>query len=245
MARCAVDDCRRRLFLRRAAYVWRGRRVCGLQFYDRSCRETSHGVIPRSGPGDEESRSKTQPRLDHALRSLASLGMTTLSQLRGMPKRTLNHHRFLRRGKKVRRNSRTTDSAGSASGSGTTSTSSSCTSAETSAKSDFPDFPACAGSPLPASSEPCRGLSGTADGPRLVGDGASDCATSGVTPWGGRRATCGRPPVAATRAGDSPAGAVAMRRVAQNGQNKNVGAISLRSEERRVGKECRSRWSPY
>ena len=39
----------------------------------------------------------------------------------------------------MRRNSRTTDSAGSASRSGTTSTSSSCTSAETSAKSDFPD----------------------------------------------------------------------------------------------------------
>ena len=24
-----------------------------------------------------------------------------------------------------------------------------------------------------------------------------------------------------------------------------IGAIALRSEERRVGKECRSRWSPY
>ena len=24
-----------------------------------------------------------------------------------------------------------------------------------------------------------------------------------------------------------------------------VGAITMRSEERRVGKECRSRWSPY
>ena len=24
-----------------------------------------------------------------------------------------------------------------------------------------------------------------------------------------------------------------------------VGAIAIRSEERRVGKECRSRWSPY
>ena len=24
-----------------------------------------------------------------------------------------------------------------------------------------------------------------------------------------------------------------------------IGAFSLRSEERRVGKECRSRWSPY
>ena len=25
----------------------------------------------------------------------------------------------------------------------------------------------------------------------------------------------------------------------------NVSAVQLRSEERRVGKECRSRWSPY
>src|ERR1041385_9157347 len=26
---------------------------------------------------------------------------------------------------------------------------------------------------------------------------------------------------------------------------KNLGAFGVRSEERRVGKECRSRWSPY
>ena len=25
----------------------------------------------------------------------------------------------------------------------------------------------------------------------------------------------------------------------------NISAIQMRSEERRVGKECRSRWSPY
>src|SRR5260370_16011251 len=118
MARCAVDDYRRRSFLRRGADVWHGWRVCGLRFCDGSCRKTSNGVIPRSGPGDEESRSETQPRLEHALRSLASLGMTTLSQLPGMPKRTLHYHRFFRRVKKVRRNSRTTDSAGSASRSG-------------------------------------------------------------------------------------------------------------------------------
>src|SRR2546422_8941585 len=28
-------------------------------------------------------------------------------------------------------------------------------------------------------------------------------------------------------------------------QKNGVSALSLRSEERRVGKECRSRWSPY
>ena len=30
-----------------------------------------------------------------------------------------------------------------------------------------------------------------------------------------------------------------------NNHEKNVGSLSDRSEERRVGKECRSRWSPY
>ena len=30
----------------------------------------------------------------------------------------------------------------------------------------------------------------------------------------------------------------------ENGQ-KAIGLIIVRSEERRVGKECRSRWSPY
>ena len=29
------------------------------------------------------------------------------------------------------------------------------------------------------------------------------------------------------------------------GWEKNVGRMGRRSEERRVGKECRSRWSPY
>ena len=38
--------------------------------------------------------------------------------------------------------------------------------------------------------------------------------------------------------------------LAQSGQNVvvvdfDVGLRNLRSEERRVGKECRSRWSPY
>ena len=32
---------------------------------------------------------------------------------------------------------------------------------------------------------------------------------------------------------------------AGTGSNSTEEAISLRSEERRVGKECRSRWSPY
>ena len=31
----------------------------------------------------------------------------------------------------------------------------------------------------------------------------------------------------------------------ENGERVPVDAWALRSEERRVGKECRSRWSPY
>src|SRR5256884_9715449 len=41
--------------------------------------------------------------------------------------------------------------------------------------------------------------------------------------------------IAAWRGGDEPAAAELVRRHAR----------ALRSEERRVGKECRSRWSPY
>src|SRR2546430_6728519 len=37
---------------------------------------------------------------------------------------------------------------------------------------------------------------------------------------------------------------VAGRRIARD-QGLERGAVELRSEERRVGKECRSRWSPY
>ena len=34
-------------------------------------------------------------------------------------------------------------------------------------------------------------------------------------------------------------------RIYQMGSNQNTGWYRWRSEERRVGKECRSRWSPY
>ena len=34
-------------------------------------------------------------------------------------------------------------------------------------------------------------------------------------------------------------------KVDQHFSTKNSGLSQLRSEERRVGKECRSRWSPY
>ena len=35
------------------------------------------------------------------------------------------------------------------------------------------------------------------------------------------------------------------RKVSMFGSNSYLGLTSHRSEERRVGKECRSRWSPY
>ena len=31
----------------------------------------------------------------------------------------------------------------------------------------------------------------------------------------------------------------------RQGSGKTISAVTTRSEERRVGKECRSRWSPY
>ena len=34
-------------------------------------------------------------------------------------------------------------------------------------------------------------------------------------------------------------------KLSQNGFNVNLNKFGVRSEERRVGKECRSRWSPY
>ena len=40
--------------------------------------------------------------------------------------------------------------------------------------------------------------------------------------------------------GAGPGGLMAARTAAQRGHN-----VTVRSEERRVGKECRSRWSPY
>src|SRR2546425_1093828 len=35
------------------------------------------------------------------------------------------------------------------------------------------------------------------------------------------------------------------RELLRDDPNRRVLALSMRSEERRVGKECRSRWSPY
>ena len=36
-----------------------------------------------------------------------------------------------------------------------------------------------------------------------------------------------------------------LNKIAQDETTEKVGGLNTRSEERRVGKECRSRWSPY
>ena len=38
---------------------------------------------------------------------------------------------------------------------------------------------------------------------------------------------------------------VRLRKVNSENRMKAVASVTFRSEERRVGKECRSRWSPY
>ena len=53
-----------------------------------------------------------------------------------------------------------------------------------------------------------------------------------------------------TSGGDAPGMNAAVRAVVRTGLHKGFRMIGIqrgynRSEERRVGKECRSRWSPY
>src|SRR5256886_17551836 len=53
------------------------------------------------------------------------------------------------------------------------------------------------------------------------------------------------PSVAVTPAQQAAGGAPAVGAFDPNIKNPSVHEWDLRSEERRVGKECRSRWSPY
>src|SRR3712207_5690903 len=53
------------------------------------------------------------------------------------------------------------------------------------------------------------------------------------------------PPAGALRGGDPAFNAEVFRRVLAGEPGPVRDAVLLRSEERRVGKECRSRWSPY
>src|SRR2546422_6336756 len=67
-------------------------------------------------------------------------------------------------------------------------------------------------------------------------DGIRDVAVTGVQ-------TCALP-ISPTRVGFAGSGDRAQRPAA-TGSSAAADHRSLRSEERRVGKECRSRWSPY
>src|SRR5260370_16579169 len=76
-------------------------------------------------------------------------------------------------------------------------------------------------------------------------DGIRDSSVTGVQ-------TCALPifPPAATRSRSSKSGSKRADeelrdRVAAGGIEREAGEEAARSEERRVGKECRSRWSPY
>src|ERR1039457_6135176 len=62
----------------------------------------------------------------------------------------------------------------------------------------------------------------------LQGDWSSDVCSSDLTP--ARRSSRSPPPRSRSSTGWA---------------SRGCGTPSLRSEERRVGKECRSRWSPY
>src|SRR2546422_6381581 len=73
-------------------------------------------------------------------------------------------------------------------------------------------------------------------------DGIRDVAVTGVQ-------TCALP-ISARRASDAspaadPSRARARKSGAPSAYEQEAAAIAPRSEERRVGKECRSRWSPY
>src|SRR5256885_12514695 len=84
---------------------------------------------------------------------------------------------------------------------------------------------------------------------RLQGDWSSDVCSSDLIPNQVPPPSPNRPPVAACSvnpvsifagSGDS----VAVHVTASDPDNDPL-TYSYRSEERRVGKECRSRWSPY
>src|SRR5690349_24000284 len=70
-------------------------------------------------------------------------------------------------------------------------------------------------------------------------DGIRDLYVTGVQ-------TCALPILFARPSRQTPAGPPAQRRqISREQVVERVGVAGLRSEERRVGKECRSRWSPY
>src|SRR5690348_17407174 len=80
---------------------------------------------------------------------------------------------------------------------------------------------------------------------RWTGDWSSDVCSSDLQPDGPAGAAEGRRPAAGRAARHQPRpGAGAADRAGRAAVADGDG-VARRSEERRVGKECRSRWSPY
>src|SRR3712207_8468022 len=69
-------------------------------------------------------------------------------------------------------------------------------------------------------------------------DGIRDIGVTGVQ-------TCALPILFPRRLGGAPRCAGEARRQGELPRDRRVDRHRARSEERRVGKECRSRWSPY
>src|SRR2546430_8858543 len=79
-------------------------------------------------------------------------------------------------------------------------------------------------------------------------DWSSDVCSSDLLAVSGSRRTFFRTQVSAANADDSGVGedrAVTSEPLLRLADEIRTEAWELRSEERRVGKECRSRWSPY
>src|SRR5256885_3901318 len=84
---------------------------------------------------------------------------------------------------------------------------------------------------------------------RLQGDWSSDVCSSDLN-HSRSKTDSGRPPKSLHRAYPLQASLSAShcatnRQVQQQGDTRWLARRDFRSEERRVGKECRSRWSPY
>src|SRR5258706_8939192 len=85
---------------------------------------------------------------------------------------------------------------------------------------------------------------------RLVSDWSSDVCSSDLAGSYGRRLppanqVAGRTHPVAEWAGGASAGVVMRPRRSLSWWRVIGSVMAVRSEERRVGKECRSRWSPY
>ena len=82
----------------------------------------------------------------------------------------------------------------------------------------------------------------------LDGNRVRDAIKSELKPRVQALAAAGRPPgLAVVLAGNNPASEIYVRNKIKACHDLGIYSESItpRSEERRVGKECRSRWSPY